>query len=306
MKKVNIILASYNGERFIEKQLNSILEQTYSNIDIYIRDDGSSDETMDVVKSVMEKNNTTKRIFILDNGGVNLRCPGSFYEILRRCEPADYYSLCDQDDVWYPEKVAWAVERLEQESSREVLLYYTASDYRNESGELLRTSPEQKEELQLRDVLYYTPGSGFTIVINEKARQELLLKVEPGQELHDRWLIRSAVCFGKVIYDKRSSATHIRHEQAVTAGDAGNSNLIKNFLKNELFGPDAVQEKEYLRYFQSVYEEKLTEKQRKLLHIFTRKNTPVSWVQKVFYPKRLRRRILGEIPLRMLFFFGRI
>lgn len=307
--KVNILMATYNGSKYIEAQLDSIIQQTYDNIDIYIRDDGSTDNTVQVIEDYIqrnESNKSNKRIILLDNHGQNLRCPYSFYEIFRRCEPAKYYSMCDQDDVWYPEKIAWAVERLEQEDNDQVLVYYTASDYCDGDGNLIRKSPQQKENLQLTDVLYYTPGSGFTMLINEAARKKLILDVELGPELHDRWLIRGGVCFGKVIYEPRATASHIRHESAVTAGDAGNVNLLLNFLKSELAGDDAKREKEALRYFANAFEKELGLEDKKVLRIFTKKNSLIGWFQKVFYPKRLRTRMGGEVALRFLFAIGRI
>ena len=214
--------------------------------------------------------------------------------------------MCDQDDLWYEHKVEWAVEKLEEKNGKQPLLYYTACDYSDDKGNIIRKSPKQKDKLQLKDVLYYTPGSGFTMVINEQARQELLLKIAPGPELHDRWLVRSTVVTGEVIYDERSSATHIRHPEAVTAGDAGNGNLIRNFIKAELCGDDSIHEKEALRYFLQAYDSLLTRKDKKTLQLFTGKNTPIRWFQKVFYPKRLRTRFAGEIALRMLFVIGKI
>lgn len=306
MARVNIILAAYNGERFIAQQLDSLMAQTYPNITVYIRDDGSLDQTVAVVEEYIRNYHGEKRIVLLENDGKNLRCPKSFYEIFKRCEPADYYALCDQDDIWYPDKVAWAIEALEREEQERILLYYTACDYSTPEGTLIRKSPRQKDTLSLSDVLYYTPGSGFTMVINERARQELILDTTPGPELHDRWLIRGAVCFGKVLYDPRSSASHVRHEDAVTAGDSGNGNLLLNFIKKELHGDDAKKEKEGIRYFYHAFEDRLTEDDRRILALFCAKNNLVNWFQKVFYPHRLRTRMAGELALRMLFAFGKI
>lgn len=304
--KVNVVLATYNGRKFLKRQLDSVLNQTYKNLDIYIRDDGSSDDTVAFLLDYIKKN-TSRKIVLLENKGQNLRCPQSFYEILRQCQKADYYSFCDQDDEWYPEKVESAVERLSMEAASDILLYYTACDYYTEAGELIRHSPKQKENLELSDVLYYTPGSGFTMVINEKAKQELIVKAAPGEELHDRWLIRGAVCFGKAIYDNRSSAAHIRHEEAVTSGDAGSINLLKHFIQEELFGTNARQQKEALGYFLKVFGDTLNPKQRAELNLFTKDGFSLkTWVYKVFYPKRLRARMAGEIALRMLFILGRL
>lgn len=302
--KVNIILATYNGEKFIENQLDSIIKQTYDNMDIYIRDDGSRDSTETIIQKYAEQSN--RNIYILDNEGKNLRCPKSFYEIIRKCKKADYYALSDQDDVWYPHKIEWAVKRLEEERQDIPLVYYSASDYSTIDGKIIRKSPRQKDTLKLNNVLFYTPGSGFTIVFNEKARQQFVLDVNPGKELHDRWLIRCAVCFGKLLYDERSTASHIRHEEAVTAGDAGNGSLVINFIKHELCGEDSIKEKEALAHFEKTFKGKLKDDESKTLKLFTRKNGFVNQCKKIFYPRRLRSRLGGEIALRILFFVGKI
>lgn len=304
--KVNVLMATYNGARYIKAQLDSIINQTYDNIEIVIRDDGSTDDTVSIIREYIRENKSAKKITLLDNDGKNLGCPYSFYEIFKRCEPAKYYSMCDQDDIWLPQKIAWAVERLEQESQEELLVYYTACEYCDAKGKRIRLSQRQKEQLTLSDVLFYTPGSGFTMLINEKAREQLILQVEQGPELHDRWLIRGGVCFGKVLYDKRISAKHIRHESAVTAGDAGNANLFLYFLQSELRGDEAKKEKEALVFFAQTFAKQLKEEEKRTLEIFTGKPSFTGWFQKVFYPKRLRARWGGELALRFLFLIGRI
>ncbi len=307
LPKVNVLLATYNGRKYLKKQLDSLVNQTYENIDIYIRDDGSKDGTLEFVQEYIAKNTSSKRFFVIDSQGINLQCPASFYEIARKSEPAKYYSFCDQDDEWYPEKVQWAVERLEQENNEEVLVYFTGCDYQHEDGTFIRKSPTQKENMQLHEVLYYTPGSGFTMVFNEAARQKLILEPTLGKELHDRWLIRGAVCLGKVIYDERSTAAHIRHKEAITASDSDDSSLLKHFIKNELNGDSAKEDKAAIEFFFDCFKDELTEKQKKTLGLFaTKENSPIIWIKKVFYPKRLRTRLAGEIVLRILFLIGKI
>lgn len=307
LPKVNILLATYNGKKHLEKQLDSLVNQSYDNIDIYIRDDGSKDGTVEFLQEYISKNTSNKKFYLMDSKGINLRCPGSFYEIARHCQPAKYYAFCDQDDEWYPEKITWAVERLEQENNQDVLVYFSGCDYKFSDGSFIRTSPAQDSDLKLHEVLYYTPGSGFTMVFNEAARQKLIVEPELGKELHDRWLIRGAVCLGKTIYDERRTAAHIRHEEAVTAGDSDDRSLLKQFIENELKGDDAKHDKEALAYFYHCFKENLNSEQKKLLELFSSSKPSVAlWFKKVFYPKRLRRRLPGELALRMLFFIGKI
>lgn len=92
-KKVAVIMSTYNGERFIKEQLDSILNQTYKNLEIVVRDDGSKDGTVQIVKEYMK---TYPNIVLHE--GENLGFIKSFFELLNLVE-ADYYSYADQDDV---------------------------------------------------------------------------------------------------------------------------------------------------------------------------------------------------------------
>ena len=304
---VNILLATYNGSKYLKEQLDSLLAQSYPNITIYIRDDGSTDDTIAILKKYMADSSSSRKIILLDNQGDNLRCPGSFYEILRNCSPADYYAFCDQDDIWYPDKIKWAVEKLESQANRHIpTAYFSAYEYYSDTGEFLHHSPTQKSHIHLTDVLYYTPASGFVIVFNEAARQQLILNVDPGEELHDRWLLRSAACFGKIIYDPRSSASHIRHSNAVTAEDSTDSSLIRSFLRNEIAGTAMTDSKLYLKHFQTVFADRLSDSEQKTLTLFTAPNNLPRQIRKLFYPKRLRARLAGEVAIRILFLIGKI
>ena len=105
-KKVAIIMSTYNGEKYIKEQLDSLFNHTYKNIEIYVRDDGSKDKTVEILREY-EKNGKI-HLFVKENKGFIK----SFFECLSFCDDADYYSFCDQDDVWYEDKVERAVNAL--------------------------------------------------------------------------------------------------------------------------------------------------------------------------------------------------
>ena len=308
-KVVTIALATYNGEQHIKTQLDSILAHTYQNFKIVIRDDGSSDDTLNIVRDYQKR---TDKITVLDSNGMNLKCPGSFYQILRECEKTDYYAFCDQDDIWYPEKIQWAVEKLQQEEEivqeDEVpLLYLSSYDYYTEDGKFIRHFPIQKGNITVKNVIYYTPGSGFTLVFNDLLRQMMVLQCTPGNEMHDKWMIRGAACFGKIVYDPRSTARHIRYENSVTAEDAGNTTLLIHFVKDELLSDTAIKAKEYLKYYYDVFSEKMSKSDRETMEVFIKEPACFfRWLRKVLYPHRLRMRLSGELALRFLFLLGKI
>lgn len=99
---VDILLASYNGINYIQKQIDSIINQTYQDFLLWIRDDGSTDGTQEVLRKYEE--NYPGKIHVVEDKKGNLGVRKNFNELLRY-SGQDYCMFCDQDDVWLPEKV---------------------------------------------------------------------------------------------------------------------------------------------------------------------------------------------------------
>ena len=120
---VNILLSVYNGEKYLAAQLDSLFAQTYQNITIYVRDDGSEDDSLSIVRRYMQKSLSEPgiRMILLENEEKrNLGYMESFWTLLRESGSADYYAFCDQDDYWLPEKVEKGVAALEKEDMRQI------------------------------------------------------------------------------------------------------------------------------------------------------------------------------------------
>lgn len=98
-QKVQVLMSTYNGERFLQEQIESILNQSWKNLDILIRDDGSRDQTREILKDYSEKYSNVY-IFLEENCGV----ARSFFELLKKSD-ADYVAFCDQDDIWMEQKI---------------------------------------------------------------------------------------------------------------------------------------------------------------------------------------------------------
>ncbi len=120
MKKAVILLATYNGEKYLEELLDSLVNQTYPNVQIYIRDDCSNDSTKDILYKYRNKyNNVHVKI-----GKKNLGYPACFYALTDNAPKSDYYFFADQDDVWFLDKVEKAIKKME-ELNGEVIAYYS-------------------------------------------------------------------------------------------------------------------------------------------------------------------------------------
>lgn len=112
MEKVDILLATYNGEQYLREQLNSILSQSYSNFRLLISDDLSTDSTREILAEYVEKD---KRIIIF-NQEKNLGVVKNFEFLLKKVENK-YYMFSDQDDIWKENKIEKSIKVLEETNS---------------------------------------------------------------------------------------------------------------------------------------------------------------------------------------------
>ena len=94
MNKVQVLLSTYNGEKYIKEQIESILNQEGVEVSLLIRDDGSSDRTIEIVKKISEQNNN-----IILFKGQNMGPARSFMDLVKKSDEVDYYAFADQDDV---------------------------------------------------------------------------------------------------------------------------------------------------------------------------------------------------------------
>jgi len=131
-----VLLSTYNGEKFLSVQLESLLAQQDIDLTIFIRDDGSSDTTPTLLAKFAAQNKNI-HLRLEKNRGVI----ASFFDLITTVEYGfDYYALADQDDYWLPEKLISAVNKLEQQSKGQPLLYCSALEYVDQNLEHLGIS----------------------------------------------------------------------------------------------------------------------------------------------------------------------
>lgn len=170
---VNVLLSTYNGARYIQQQLDSLFAQTYANMTIYIRDDGSTDNTLSLIIPYLSRKE--KKIILLDNReNQNIGYMKSFWLLLKESGDADYYAFCDQDDVWLPDKIEAGVRALSKKDPSIPLLFSSSFDYCDEKLNITGKPPVLSTPIQLKDVLFYTPAFGFSILLNRTLRDTAL------------------------------------------------------------------------------------------------------------------------------------
>lgn len=269
MKKVQILLSTYNGEKYINEQLDSLLTQNYKNLSILVRDDGSKDSTVSILRSYKNK---YPQISIIE--GENKGVIASFFELaLQASEEAEYFAFCDQDDFWKPSKLSRAISLLEKEDPITPLIYFSRLDIVDDNLNLLRPSQVPPRELGFKNALIQNVATGCTIVFNKKLL-ELFKGNLPAIEkvtMHDGWFYLLGSAFGRIIYDDESHILYRQHASN-TLGMADNkikSALVRyrNFKKSGMEKPFTKQVQEFYRLF----EDQLTNENKKLVEDFLNK-----------------------------------
>lgn len=300
MKKVAVLLSSYNGEKYIKEQVDSILNQTYKNIEIYIRDDGSKDNTLKIL------NEYSKRANIHIIPGKNVGFIKSFFELLKECDSADFYAFCDQDDVWLENKIEKAINKLDDSKPK---LYISDYDYYDENMQFQSHSQFYKKTKipSFEKSLIECIAPGMTMVFNKKLRDIIIKQIPSKCCYHDWWVYQVATSFGEVIYDSAVTVKYRRHSKNVSEEANGVlKNLIK-VIKNKKFSNIWGKLKEQLIEFEKIYGTSLDEIQKKELQLFTRRKFSfINYFKKIFFKKRFKDNIKDEVMIRIMFILNRI
>lgn len=220
-RHVAILLCAYNGERFIEQQLDSIAAQTHQNWKVWVSDDGSTDRTPDILAAYGDRWGS-ERLQVVPGPGRGFAA--NFLSIA--CLPeirADYFAYCDQDDIWEKDKIARAVERLESVPPGTPGLYCSRTTLVNEAGQVIGLSPLFRQAPDFRNALVQNVGGGNTMVFNQVARQIVMAAGADLQVVaHDWWTyVAVSAAGGVVFYDPTPSLLYRQHGQNLIGSNSG-------------------------------------------------------------------------------------
>ncbi len=213
--KVNILLSVYNGEAYLSQQLESILDQTYPSITVTARNDGSTDNSEEILRHYATGNAAIRII-----SGSRMGMPGCFFELLRLAdEDAQFYGLADQDDVWHREKVGRAVEMLSRNDGDGPLLYFSRVEFVDARLRHLGYS-RVPTEIGFHNALVENIAPGCTAVINRGVMDLLRRGCPERTRVHDHWLYLVAAGFGKIVYDSMPLLKYRQHQRNLIGGSS--------------------------------------------------------------------------------------
>ncbi len=221
--RVEILLATHDSERYVGELLSSLLSQTYKDIAVTVRDDGSRDATADIVAGCGDG-----RVALLGDRAASGSAKSNFFRLLLQ-STGDYIMFADADDVWLPDKVETTLGRMKETERRfgkdtPVLVHgdlIVADENLGVRAPSLfkyeRLSPERKT---LKNLLCQNNVTGCTVMINRALAD--LVECEPEHAvMHDWWLALIAAAFGRIEVIYRPLMYYRQHaDNAVGAYDA--------------------------------------------------------------------------------------
>lgn len=248
---VDILLATYNGERYLSEQIESILNQTFSNFTLYIRDDGSTDSTRDIIALYCAMDSRVK--FILDDVGSN-SVGRNFFELIK-WSTAEYVFFSDQDDVWLSTKVERSLSKLI--SIQEPCLLYVNGEVVNESLERSSINVYKSDGLtsSFKNLLFYNGGvQGCATVVNRKLIDLVRDKENIHWYMHDQVLTFYAVAYGKVYFLNEVLFLYRQHSRNVIGyQNKGYISALISKLKGGARGGNTLLHKPSLDFINSFY-----------------------------------------------------
>ena len=226
---VTVLLCTYNGEKYVREQIESILGQSYGDFNIVVSDDGSRDETLSIVRELMTAN--PGRISIIEQKPASGSAERHFLKLLaeKRYGDADYIMLSDQDDVWKPDKMEKSLQEmqaLEVIYGKDMpLLVHCDSEVVDQELRLISPSyveyqkmtPERK---RLNQLLVQNNVVGGAMMIN-RALAELISEVPEHCVMHDQWIALVAAAFGEIRFISESLYKYRQHGNNVLGAEKG-------------------------------------------------------------------------------------
>ena len=226
-KEVLVLLATHNGEKYLDAQINSILNQKEVNVYIYACDDNSSDSTIDILKKYEKKG---KLSWISGNFGSAQK---NFYNLINTSKDYKYYALSDQDDYWLEDKLITAIKKLDECSSDIPSLYYGVSTPVDSNLDILDKQYKHSCVDNIYSSLIVSNAQGATFVFNKRLRDIIKNKNTKTKIMHDSWIHKTCIAVGgKIFFDLQSHMLYRIHENNVFArNNKGFFNKIKQKIQ---------------------------------------------------------------------------
>lgn len=258
MKKITILMSTYNGEKYLEEQLESLLLQENVKINILVRDDGSSDNTKKILNKY-QKNEKLKWYT-----GKNLKPAWSFMDLIYNAPKSDYYAFSDQDDYWLKDKLSIALKELEKFDNSKPCLYYGRPRLVDAN---LNPIANPKSSLhcmtKFSEAIINSNATGCTMVFNNELCKMIKMTNPNYIDMHDSWIHKVCIISnGNICFDKDVHILYRQHDNNVIG-------IKKSFLRTVKLKINSLTKKErkrskVIKSLYDCYSSKMSDEDKKL------------------------------------------
>ena len=266
---IDILLATYNGEDYIKEQLDSIINQTYTNIQILINDDCSTDTTKEILQEYEQKDSRIK----VKYNSKNIGYKKNFEELLKRVEHK-YFMLSDQDDYWLPEKVEKSLKKIEKENADLVFtdLQVVNENLKEITPSLVKYMNFKKNIKKYNDyrlVFLRNCVTGCTIISKKELIQKYIPIPQEYPMVHDWWIALIISQQGKLSFLDEPTIKYRQHGDN-QLGIYGMKNYIQDFdeYREKYINLKIAQFKIYIENEQAFEKKELIDLSKKAIQYF--------------------------------------
>lgn len=202
---IDVLLATYNGEFFLEAFLDSLAAQVDVNINLIVSDDGSTDSTLEIIKCYQSK---FKRVKILHGPK---RGPMSNFFYLLRASEGSFIALADQDDIWSKDHLKNSIDRIR--NNKVPTLTYSAVEQFNHLSTDTTIWPTKYRGPEFPAIIFENTARGCTFVLNQQARELINLKEPKNAIMHDWWILLLLQVYGEILFEPKPEIQYRLHSK---------------------------------------------------------------------------------------------
>ena len=203
--EIDVLLATFNGELFLNQFLDSLVAQERVNIHLIVSDDGSTDSSLEIIKLHESK---FKKVTILNGPG---KGPMSNFFFLLRSSKGSLVALADQDDIWKKDHLINSIDRIRNDYLP--AMTYSSVEQFNDLTKSTEVWPSQYRGPKFPAIIFENTARGCTIVLNQQARELINIKEPKRAIMHDWWILLLLQHYGKVHFEPQPEIQYRLHAQ---------------------------------------------------------------------------------------------
>ncbi len=274
MPQVTVLLATYNGSKYVRQMIDSVLAQDYTDFHLILSDDSSKDDTPQILEEYAQTH--PDKITHYRSGIRFGNAQNHFMHLLAQFHDTPYIMFCDQDDIWHPDKISKTLKKMQQiEKPGLPALVHTDlrvvdSRLNQLDASFIHFSKLNGNRLSLRQLLVQNVVTGCTVMLN-KPLAELSCSHMPEEKIlmHDWWLALIAAAFGSIGYLDEPTIDYRQHgNNVVGAKNTRSLSYILKKIRNDGVKTAMSQTYEQAKAFGSCFAAILNEQDKQLVQNF--------------------------------------